>query len=126
MPDLEFIANMNISSLTVNELKKLGWNIVRVSEILEVKTRDIELLSFAREHNKVLITQDLDFSALLAVRGYEKPSVINIRVENPNPDFITSRLVEVVSRMKKELEEGAIVSVDEVSARYRNLPLSLD
>jgi len=126
MPDLEFIANMNISSLTVNELKKLGWNIVRVSEILEVQTSDIELLSFAREHNKVLITQDLDFSALLAVGGYEKPSVINIRVENPNPDFITSRLVEVVSRMKKELEEGAIVSVDEVSARYRNLPLKLD
>jgi hypothetical protein len=31
MADLEFIANMNISPLTVNELKRLGWNIVRVS-----------------------------------------------------------------------------------------------
>jgi hypothetical protein len=31
-----------------------------------------------------------------------------------------------VSEMKKELEEGVIVSVDEVSARYRNLPLKLD
>jgi predicted nuclease of predicted toxin-antitoxin system len=77
MADLEFIANMNISPLTVNELKRLGWDIVRVSEILEVQTRDIELLSFAREHNKVLITQDLDFSVLLAIGGYEKPSVIN-------------------------------------------------
>jgi len=124
--DLEFVANMNISPLTVNELKKLGWNIVRVSEILDVQTRDIELLSFAREHNKVLITQDIDFSALLAVGGHDKPSVINIRVENPNPDFITSRLIEVVSEMKKELEEGVIVSVDDVSARYRNLPLKLD
>ena len=126
MADLEFVANMNISPLTVNELKKLGWNIVRVSEILDVQTRDIELLSFAREHNKVQITQDIDFSALLAVGGYDKPSVINIRVENPNPDFITSRLIEVVSEMKKELEEGVIVSVDDVSARYRNLPLKLD
>jgi len=26
MADLEFIANMNISPLTINELKELGWN----------------------------------------------------------------------------------------------------
>jgi len=126
MADLEFIANMNISPLTVNELKKRGWRIVRVSEILEASTKDIELLNYARLHNKVLITQDLDFSAILALGGYEKPSVINIRIESPKPDLITRRIVKIVSEMKKELEVGIIVSVDEVTARYRNLPITLD
>ena len=126
MSEIEFIANMNISPLTVNELRKLGWNIVRVSEIMSPKAKDIEILNFARTHNKVLITQDIDFSVLLAVGGYEKPSVINLRVENAKPDFITRRIIEVVSEMKKELEEGVVVSVDEISARYRNLPLKLD
>ncbi|MFW6160831.1 MAG: DUF5615 family PIN-like protein [Acidobacteriota bacterium] len=126
MADLGFIANMNISPLTINELKKQGWQIVRVSEIMEANTKDIDLLNYARLHNKVLITQDLDFSALLAIGGYEKPSVINIRVENPKPDYITRRLIEIVSKMKQELEEGIIVSVDDFSVRYRNLPIKLD
>ncbi len=126
MADLGFIANMNISPLTINELKKQGWQIVRVSEIMEANTKDIDLLNYARLHNKVIITQDLDFSALLAIGGHEKPRVINIRVENPKPDYITRRLIEIVSKMKQELEEGIIVSVDDFSVRYRNLPIKLE
>jgi hypothetical protein len=55
------------------------------------------------------------------VSGYEKPSVINFRLENAKPDFVTNRIVEVVSEM--ELEEGIVASVDEISVRYRNLPI---
>ena len=123
MPKVEFLANMNISPLTVDKLRKLGWNIVRVSEIMDVKTKDIKLINYARKNNKVFITQDLDFSMLLAVSGYEKPSVINLRLENAKPDSITNRIIEVVSELEKELEEGIVVSVDEISFRYRNLPI---
>ena len=123
MPKFEFLANMNISPLTVGKLRKLGWNIVRVSEIMDVKTKDIKLINYARKNNKVFITQDLDFSMLLAVSGYEKPSVINLRLENAKPDSITNRIIEVVSELEKELEEGIVVSVDEISSRYRNLPI---
>lgn len=124
MPDLEFIADMNISPLTVDELRKKGWDIVRVSEIMSVKTKDIEILIFAKKNNKVLISQDLDFSMLLAVGGYQKPSVINLRLNNATPNFITMRIIEIVYEMEKELQEGIVVSVDETSARFRNLPIS--
>lgn len=124
MPDLEFIADMNISPLTVDELRKKGWDIVRVSEIMSVKTKDIEILIFAKKNNKVLISQDLDFSMLLAVGGYQKPSVINLRLNNATPNFITTRIIEIVYEMVKELQEGIVVSVDETSARFRNLPIS--
>lgn len=123
MPELEFVANMNISPLTVRDLRTLGWNIVRVSEIMDPKSKDIDILTYARRHNKVVITQDLDFSSLLALSGYEKPSVINLRFENAKPDFITSRIIEIVNELEKELDEGIVVSVDEISARYRNLPI---
>ena len=124
MPDLAFIADMNISPLTVDELRKKGWDIVRVSEIMSVKTKDIEILIFAKKNNKVLISQDLDFSMLLAVGGYQKPSVINLRLNNAKPNFITMRIIEIVYEMEKELREGIVVSVDETSARFRNLPIS--
>ena len=123
MPKLEFLANMNISPLTVEGLRKIGWNIIRVSEILDKKTKDIEILTYAQDHNQVIVTQDLDFSTLLAVRGFKKPSVINLRFGDARPDFVKDRIIEIVSEMEKELEEGIVISVDETSARYRNLPI---
>ncbi len=116
---------MNISPLTVEELRRLGWNIMRVPEVMDRKSKDIEILTYAREHKKVVIIQDLDFSALLAVKGYEKPSVISLRFENAKPEFITNRIIEIVNEMEEELEEGIIISVDETSGRYRNLPIEI-
>ena len=126
MPRLEFPTNMNISPLTVEQLRKNGWNIVRVSEVMERGSKDIDILIYAQQQNKVVITQDLDFSAILALSGYVKPSLINLRLENPRPDLVTSRIIEVVSTMEKELEEGVVITVDETSARYRNLPIRLE
>lgn len=123
MSGLKFLANMNISPLTVEDLKKLGWDIVRVPEIMDIKSKDIKILTYAREHNRVVITQDLDFSSLLALSGYEKPSVINLRVDNARPDYVTNRIIEIVNELEKELGEGIVVSVDEISARYRSLPI---
>jgi predicted nuclease of predicted toxin-antitoxin system len=71
----------------------------------------------------VLITQDLDFSALLAIGGYAGPSVISLRLEEPHPMLVARRLVDVVSEIIRQLQEGIVVSVDEASARYRNLPI---
>lgn len=124
MADLEFLADMNISPITVEQLRQQGLNIIRVSEIMKSNSKDKEILAYARDNNKVLITQDLDFSMLLAVGGYTKPSVINLRLEKADPDYVTTRITEVVTGMEKELAEGVVVSVDETSVRYRNLPIT--
>lgn len=126
MPNVGFLANMNISPLTVEALKNHGWDIIRVSEVMDQKSKDIDVLLFAQKQNRVVITQDLDFSQILALRGYPKPSLISLRFENARPDFLTARIIDVVSNMEKELEEGVVVTVDEISARYRNLPIRLE
>ena len=59
MPDIEFLADTNISPSTVKQLRKKGWDIVRISEILDRKSTDIKIINYAKEHNKVIITQDL-------------------------------------------------------------------
>lgn len=124
MLGLEFLANMNISPVTVEKLRGRGWNIIRVSEIMDRGARDAEILDYAKGHNKVLITQDLDFSALLAAKRYDKPSVVSLRFDNADPNFIADRIVEIVKEFEEELKEGVVISVDETSARYRNLPIA--
>jgi predicted nuclease of predicted toxin-antitoxin system len=115
---------MNISPITVEELRNKGWDIARVNEVMDVRNKDTEILAYARELDKVIITHDLDFSLLLAIGGYEKPSVINLRIEDARPESVTRRIMDVVLEMEKELEEGIVVSVDEVSARSRSLPIN--
>lgn len=123
MPELAFLANMNISPLTVEELKKLGWDIVRIPEVMDGRSKDADILGYARNHNRIVITQDLDFSTILAIGGYSKPSLINLRLENATPNFVTSRIIDVVSVMERELKQGVVVTIDETSARYRDLPI---
>ena len=52
---------MNISPLTVAHLKDRGWDILRVSEVMDQSTKDLVILGYAREYDKIIITQDLDF-----------------------------------------------------------------
>jgi predicted nuclease of predicted toxin-antitoxin system len=114
---------MNISPLTVSQLQKHGWSVIRVSEIMDKSTKDLDLLEYARLHDMVIITQDLDFSMLLAIKGYGKPSLVNVRLEEVRPDYVTSRIIDTVSELEQELKKGVVVTVDETSVRYRHLPI---
>jgi len=123
MSGIEFLANMNISPKTVKKLKDMGLNIVRVSEVMDCKSKDRDIINYARLKNKILITQDVDYSELLSISGYNKPSVIILRLQNVHPDFVASRIFDVVSELREELKEGIIVSADERYVRFRNLPI---
>lgn len=123
MPKVEFLADMNISPQTIQQLRNLGWTIDRVSEIMKPNSKDSEILSYARGNEKIIVTHDLDFSSLLALGGHKKPSVINLRLDNVSSDIVTQRIVDVVTGMETELVQGVVISVDETSARFRYLPI---
>jgi predicted nuclease of predicted toxin-antitoxin system len=124
LPQLKFMVDMNLSPLTVGQLGERGWKIIRVSDVMDARTDDIDILNYARDHNQVVITNDLDFSELLAVNGCDSPSVINLRLENMYPGFVTQRIIDIVSQLEDELKKGIVVSVDDISARFRNLPIT--
>ncbi len=126
MPALRFLADMHISPLTVSELRREGWDIARVSDVMNEDASDLDILAFAREQGQVVVTQDLDFSALLAIGRRTKPSVVSFRLRSARPANVTRRLRDVVADMGEELAMGAVISVDEASARYHLLPISLE
>jgi predicted nuclease of predicted toxin-antitoxin system len=71
---------MNISPKTVDALRKQGWEVIRVSEILPMNASDEEVLEFARREGRFIVTQNLDFSTLLALGGHNQPSLITLRL----------------------------------------------
>ena len=122
--ELKFIADIHISPLTVNELKKNGYDIIRVTDKLPATSSDAEIIQLAYREQAVIITQDLDFSALIAQSGLNWPSVISLRVANAKPDKIIWILNAVLPQIKTELAEGAIISIDEKEYRIRKLPIT--
>ena len=82
-----------------------------------------EILEFARQQNRVIITQDLDFSSLLALGGYEKPSLITFRLPMPDSETIAQKLLDIVPRIEERLAAGCAVTNDTRRVRVRRLPI---
>lgn len=123
MTSLRFLVDMNLSPKIVTDLRQEGWNILRVSQVLPMDSEDSEILKFARQQNRVIITQDLDFSSLLALGGHEKPSLITFRLPAPDPEIITRKLLELLPHIEEALLKGCAVVIDDRRVRVRRLPI---
>jgi len=116
MPHLSLLAHMNISPQTVSVLCSAGWATVRVPQLLPATATDEEILDAARRENRTIVSQDLDFSALLALGGHDRPSLICVRTSNSDPSFVTRRLLDTLPAVEQQLLQGCIVTIEDLTA----------
>ena len=114
---------MNVSPKTVRGFQDLGVDMIRVSSLLPHNAPDEAILNLARKTGRVLITHDLDFSALLAIYGYDRPSLITLRLSRADPQTVTDRLSEVIPQIEEALIEGCAVTVEDRVIRIRPIPI---
>jgi len=81
------------------------------------------ILLHSREREYVVITEDMDFSALLALSGYGRPSVVSLRLSFSDPESVADRLIHVLPLCETSLAEGCVVSVSDEAIRMRRLPI---
>jgi predicted nuclease of predicted toxin-antitoxin system len=60
---MRLLADLHISPATVSFLRSLGHDILRVTAALPPTADDTEIIAYAAQENRTIITQDLDFSA---------------------------------------------------------------
>lgn len=80
-------------------------------------------MAYARANDYVMLTHDLDFSAILAATHGEKPSVVQIRSEDVSPDAVGKQVIAALHQMATELADGALLTIDPNRTRLRLLPL---
>jgi predicted nuclease of predicted toxin-antitoxin system len=114
---------MNLSPAWVGFLKIHGIEAVHWSEVGDGSDPDTRLLRTAAERGWVVFTHDLDFGALLAGSGADRPSVIQIRGQDVLPDAIGESVVNAIRSSQSYLEMGALVTVDLARHRTRILPI---
>ncbi len=123
MNRLALIADVHISPLTVAALKSQNYAIQRTTELLPANATDREILELARIKHRVVLTQDLDFSMLVALSNYDQPSLITLRLSFGQPNLVTQRLLEVLPSLQQELMEGSVVTISDNAVRIRKLPI---
>jgi predicted nuclease of predicted toxin-antitoxin system len=120
---VKLLLDMNLSPTWVRFLEERGLEAVHWSTAGEPTATDAVITAWARDHGFAVITHDLDFSAILAHTAATGPSVVQVRTQDVLPEAIGADVVRVLRQHGAALEQGALVSLDELTARVRVLPL---
>ena len=114
---------MNLSPRWVGFLTDHGFEAVHWASMGNPSAPDAALLNWARDNGHVVLTHDLDFSSLIALAGLTGPSVLHLRSQRILPDQIGAIVVGVLRAQESSLTTGAIVTIDDTTARVRVLPI---
>jgi predicted nuclease of predicted toxin-antitoxin system len=120
---MKLLIDMNLSPRWVRVLTDAGIDASHWSSLGLANAPDSEIMRYASAQGYVVLTHDLDFSAILAATHGEKPSVVQIRAEDVSPDVIGANVITALRQMTEELAQGALVTVDPNRTRLRVLPL---
>ena len=119
---MRFLADQNVSPLTVSFLREAGHDAIRVSEILPHNSPDRIILALAARERRVILTHDLDYGGLLVVERGPVASLVLMRLSTTRVERVNEILRRVLPAVEAALEAGAIVVVEDASVRVRPFP----
>jgi len=120
---MKILADMHISPATVTYLQSLGHNVVRINEIMSPESADDVIVEAAAKSDRIILTQDLDFSEIIALSQKEKPSLISLRLSSSRIENVNAVLTKILPQIEDAVKRGAIVSVEDNKIRVRPLPI---
>jgi predicted nuclease of predicted toxin-antitoxin system len=120
---VNLILDENLPPRWRDYLAPFGISATHWKDIGNIGDPDENIFTYACENNSIIVTQDLDFTRILALRGSHLPSIIQFRIQNPIPEVIGSALTEILHQHQEQLESGCLISVDLNRHRIRLLPL---
>lgn len=120
---MKLLVDMNLSPRWVAVLTEGGFEAVHWSVVGAPNAPDAAIMAFALASDFVVLTHDLDFSAILATTHGTKPSVVQLRADDVSPSAIGPVVLAALRQTQRELGDGALLTVDPQRARVRLLPL---
>lgn len=114
---------MNMSPKWALFLSQQGMEAIHWSAVGHPNSPDSEIISWAEQNAQVILTEDLDFSHMLASSRKPRPSIVQIRAMNNSVRLIGETVLRAIRENETALQSGAILTLDTRRARLRLLPL---
>jgi predicted nuclease of predicted toxin-antitoxin system len=77
----------------------------------------------AQVDERILLTFDLGFGAILALGVLNRPTTVIFRLTDERADAVNQRLEAVISEQGAALQSGALILVEDTRYRMRLLPI---
>ena len=120
---MRILADANISHYTVQRLNALGHDAVYALDLLSPTADDRSIVNTAVAENRVILTQDLDFTNLIALSGAAQPSLISLRLSDSREANVNRALESVLPDLEERVAGGIIATVEDARFRIRRLPV---
>ena len=121
---MRFILDENRSPSLALLLTEAGHDAVHVREFQLSSADDDVILEVARSENRILISGDTDFGALLAMRSDVAPSVILFRSRSHRTAIAQFQVLsDCITNFADLLADGSVLVISDEHVRARRLPL---
>ena len=121
---MRFLLDECVSPLVQQQLVGSGHDVVHVHDVGLTGAPDSEVLEAAAAEERVVVTMDTDFGALIAHSGSRLPSVVLFRGEvTRRPHAQAVLLLVNLDQVADDLGEGAVVVIGDERVRVRRLPI---
>ena len=122
---MRFLVDNALSPALATLLLRAGHDALHVRTIELQRAEDIVIFDKAAADDRIVVSADTDFGALLAARNVQKPSVIQFRGPGSRkPEPLSRAILLNLSQLADALEHGSIVTFEPSRVRVRSLPIN--
>lgn len=104
-------------------LREIGFDAIHVREIGKRDADDVDILAYASQSNRTLITLDHDFPQILALTSAARPSVVLIRRQGLRALELADLIVLAWKDHEAAIGNGCVLKVGARGFRVHALPL---
>ena len=120
---MKILIDMNLSPAWVYFFDEHNIIAHHWSKIGKPNDPDTVIFDYARHHDYIVFTNDLDFGAILAATNAKSPSVFQLKSQELMPQFIGENVLSCLLNYESYLKEGSLLTFDTLKIRIRILPL---